>query len=126
MSGSPERSEPEAELLKQLADIDRQIVELQHEKLALQRLIARVRLGQRPLREVTRKNSFERILIEERIKEVLSEAGKPLLLSQIMARTQASTRGIKATTFRSYMHRLKERGIIASAGHGSWKIAPSS
>jgi DNA-binding transcriptional ArsR family regulator len=123
MSALPKSPATEGALLAQLAQIERQIADLEGEKIALQRLIARFRRENIALQDVTRKNSFTRILVEKRILERLEKSEGHTTTQDLFREARAADYDLKGNTFRSYLHRLKERGLIDSAAKGYWRLA---
>ena len=116
----------EEPLLSQLAKIERQIAELEGEKLALQRLITTVRQRNLPVRDVTRKSSFGRILVENKILTVLRERGSAGASIDVLFKEAWSVSfDLKNSTFRSYLHRMKGRGLIERRGYGRWALPKS-
>jgi DNA-binding transcriptional ArsR family regulator len=113
MSNPDDHEAFESGLVRQLADIERKITELSGERDALKRLIVRVRRQNMLQRDVTRKNSLDRILIENRILEVLREAGDEAVYArELFAQARNIHYQLKETTFRSHLHRLKSKGLI--------------
>ncbi len=113
----------EARLLNELARLNREIHNLQGERAALERLITRARRENVAVREVTRINSAARVLIEQAVLEKLRKAnGRSLSVEELRLAARSVEIGIKDPTFRSHLHRLKNRGLIESAGYGRWRI----
>jgi DNA-binding response OmpR family regulator len=122
-------STAEAQLLAQLAEIEAKISELILEKETLQRLITRLRHSSVPTRDVTRKNSFDRILLENTILETLRGAqGRPVSAAELLKAAQSVKFDLKPNTFRSYIHRLYKSGAIQPyrAMAGYWMIKSQS
>jgi hypothetical protein len=67
-----------ARRLAQITSVEQEITKLAAERDTLRDLLFRVRRENSTLRDVTRKNSFERILIENRILNILKAASKPV------------------------------------------------
>jgi hypothetical protein len=124
-NGTHKKSPVENELLAQLVEIEHTIDNLIAEKEALRRLITRVRHANLATREVTRKNSFDRILTETQIIEALRQSGGPLSVKRLLQEARSIKFDLKDNTFRSYLHRLKVAGVIVPAGgqQGYWKLA---
>jgi hypothetical protein len=119
----PSPSGVESKLLQQLAETDLKLAELMAEKRALERLIAKVRRENFASAESIRKNSFDRILVEKVILAALSRAAGPVKTKALFAEALATHHGLKDNTFRSYLHRMKERGLIAPDIHtGCWVL----
>ena len=113
----------ESQLLAQLAEVEKRIVELTAERETLQRLITKARHKNIHMKDVTRKNSFDRILIENSVLEILKESGTSVRTKKMLSVVQSVVYGLKDSTFRSHLHRMKEKGLIKpSYYHGSWDI----
>ena len=110
----------ERQLLSRLDEIERQIVDLTAERTALQRLITKARRENLTARDVIRKNSFDRVLVENRILELLGEAGSAYRTDHLFHVAKSVRFDLKGATFRSHLNRLKRRGLISHAGHGYW------
>ncbi len=114
----------EDRLRREIEEIERQIRELTHEKQALERQLLKARRASTALSDVSRKNSLNRILVEEKILDALRATNKSLSNSQLYRETRKIDANLNASTFRTYLHRMKVRGLIVSAGtNGHWKAA---
>ena len=115
----------EGPLLAELAAIERRIADLEAERSALQRLITKVRQQKIAAQDVTRKNSFDRIMVESKILELLGQTEKYLSTRELYREAKRVNYSLRDGTFRSYVHRLKERGLIESSKNtkGYWKLA---
>jgi hypothetical protein len=114
----------EGRILAELAEIDAKIRDLTVEKNALARFLGRVRQDGLGSVEVTRKNSYSRIVIESRILSALKEEG-PMRTSFLLIEARLVHHGLKDGTFRSYLHRLQQRGLIVPAPmrpRGYWTL----
>jgi predicted HTH transcriptional regulator len=116
----------EARILSELAEIDQKIARLTSDRAALQRFLKNVRDDEQGDQEVTRNNSYVRIIVENRILEVLREEDQPVSSQTLFTLAVIVHYGLKEQTFRSYLHRLKQRGLIVQSktrGRGYWEIA---
>lgn len=118
-----ERNVLEGQLVAQLTDVEREIGKLESQRETLRSLLSKVRRENLSLRDVTRKNSFDRILIENRILDIIKTARREVPTRRLYWAAREINPQIRSTTFRSYLHRMKVKGIIASSGHGYW-VAP--
>lgn len=112
----------EARIQRDIQEIEREIIRLRDSKEVLQRLLmeARRRDGFRP--PVKRRNSADRVMIETAIRRALY--GKASVKSRdIYEEVKKVSSDIKHSTFRSYLHRMKEKGLILQHGRGAWKLA---
>jgi hypothetical protein len=123
---SEDRSLLESHLLAQITSIEREMTKLSAERDTLRDILLKVRRENSTLRDVTRKNSFDRILIENRIMNLLRAASKPMPISRLWWAAQEINPRLRNTTFRSYMHRLKSKGLIRSETHGFWLATESA
>jgi hypothetical protein len=113
----------EAHLLAQITAIEQEIIKLQAQRDTLRDLLFRARRENSTLRDVTRKNSFDRILIEGKIVNLLKAATRPIPTQRLWWAAQEVNPRLRGATFRSYLHRLKSKDLIASAGHGFWSAS---
>lgn len=112
----------EARIQRDIQEIEREIIRLRDSKEVLQRLLmeARRRDGFRP--PVKRRNSVDRVMIETAIRRALY--GKASVKSRdIYEEVKKVSSDLKHSTFRSYLHRMKEKGLILQHGRGAWKLA---
>ncbi|MDI3338002.1 hypothetical protein QKW60_16460 [Defluviimonas aestuarii] len=118
-----ERSYYETRLIREIEEIDARIMELRREQDALKRQLMKARWENNALRDVTRKNSANRVMVEQRILDELGEASKSLSTSALYKVAVLANFELKANTFRTHLHRLKERGMIESPRRGYWKLS---
>lgn len=121
---SPENSTVETKLLEQIKEIDQRVTELNAEKSALQRLFFKVRRENVAAHDVTRKNSVNRILIENKILETLDDAGGVVSSRKLFQSARGAIYELKESTFRSHLHRMKARGLIQLSHNlqGFWTL----
>ena len=113
----------EQRINNELKDIEARIKALNEEKHALQRQLAKARAERTGLQYATRKNSLNRVLAENSVIEMLRERKKPLSTRQLYRNAQLTNFELKETTFRTYLHRMKNRGLIKTARRaGEWKL----
>jgi hypothetical protein len=122
MSKKPDLANLEERLIAEMADIERKIGELLKEKMSLQRILQRVRAESLVKVDVTRKNSYNKILVEHTIIETLKSSSKPLTTSKLSSGAKDVVYGLKDSTIRSYLFRMKERGLIVNKGVGLWTL----
>jgi len=112
----------EARLQQDLREIEQEIIKLQDAKGVIQRLLmeARTRDGLKP--PVKRRNSVDRVMIETAIRRSLY--GRSSVKSRdIYDEVRKVSHDLKHSTFRSHLHRMKEKGLILQHGRGAWKLA---
>jgi hypothetical protein len=115
----------ERRLLAEMGDLERKIRELVVERDSIRRLLQRVRSETLINVDVTRKNSFNRILVEHTIIEAIKlSLPKPLSTNKLAGEAKAAVYGLKDSTLRSYLFRMKERGLIVNKGVGFWTLPP--
>lgn len=113
----------EKRLLGEVEKIEARIKELGIEKSALQRQIAKARADRTGLQSVTRKNSINRVLAENSVIEMLRARQRPCSTRQLYLNALSTNFDLKDTTFRNYLHRMKNKGLIETAGHvGRWRL----
>ncbi|MBI1321181.1 MAG: hypothetical protein GC168_19825 [Candidatus Hydrogenedens sp.] len=116
----------ENELLRQLTNIDKQISDLEAERNAIKRLLIRVRNENVGTKDVTRRNSISRIIIERAIIETINRAAEPVSSKEIYKNINNDGYNLKENTFRSHLHRMKEKGLIEQLYRGgSWRLKPA-
>lgn len=110
-------------LMREIEEIDTRIAELNQERAALQRQLTKAHWEASALKDVSRKNSGTRIMIEQRILDALRSAQKPLNSETLFSAARRANFELKPTTFRTYLLRLKEKGHIKPAGkRGLWLL----
>lgn len=113
------------QIIAQIAEIDRQINNLNQERQNYERLLVRARRQDAANREVTRKNSVGRILAEKAVLDTLAKSsGKGISSDRLFDEVRAIDPFINPTTFRSHLHRLKTRGLIQNSKNrrGVWEL----
>jgi|SRR5579859_2167465 len=120
----PQKSEAlETELVRQIAAIDTQIAELTSQKTTLQTLLIRVRRENYGNAAVSRRNSVERIVVEDEILRFIRDHDGPTRAGEIFAAVRRANPRMKESTFRSHVHRLKTKGLIRAMGtRGYWVL----
>ena len=113
--------ELEARLLHDLREIEREISMLNESRRALQRLLANARAPGRTIPAVRRRNSLDRVMIEAAIRHALSDEAS-VKSRDLYDHARKTSEGLKYSTFRSYLHRMKERGFIQQQGRGAWSL----
>jgi hypothetical protein len=115
-----------AQTLAEIAEIDRRIASLVELRDGLKRVFANVS-GFAPAQAAHLHPSRSRSAVTEHvIIEMLESAnGHPLKTRELFDGVRAVSAHLKYVTFRSYLHRLKRRGVITAenADHGSWRLS---
>ena len=115
-------SSTENELLRRLLEIEAQITDLEAERKVIQRLLQKVRKDEIGNKDVTRRNSVSRVIVETRIIQVLNNAKKPLSSNMLYNDVKSYIGDLKENTFRSHLHRMKLKGVIEQTYRGGpWK-----
>jgi hypothetical protein len=112
--------------LADLERIEREISALQKEKEYITRVLARARQQNADLKDVTRKNSINRVLIESAIIRIIGESRPPVSAKRLNKMLSEIRHNMPDVTLRSYLFRMKQKGLIASAGRGAWTLPPKS
>jgi hypothetical protein len=112
----------ERRLMREIEELERRIKDLTQEKLALKRQLMKARQKDISLKDVSRKNSANRVMIESRILEALSENSKACYTKFLYKEALRVNFELKENTFRTYLHRMKEKRLIRSVGRGLWRL----
>ncbi len=72
--------------------------------------------------DVTRKNSVTRILVENSVIEALKETGRIRGTRALYRDACLIVGNLKESTFRTTLHRMKNRGVISSVSDGKWRL----
>lgn len=125
MGKRPLPHEVEAYLQQQIAEIDTKIAALEAEQRVLRRLLANEQAKRSATaRGALRKNALQRVLVETAIMDTLKGRGKPVPQADLMTAARVAAPDLKPVTLRSYLFRLKEKGLILSRSPGSqWLLA---
>lgn len=116
----------ERRLMREVEEIDLRIKELTEEKNALKRQLIKARWESSSLKDVNRKNSANRVMIESRVLDALKESPKALATYALYKEARKANFELKENTFRTYLYRMKEKNIIASVGRGLWNLPEAS
>jgi hypothetical protein len=76
--------------------------------------------------DVTRKNSINHILVENSVLNTLNSSGRPRKTRSLYRDAALIVGTLKEGTFRTILHRMKNRGLITSVSDRKWEIAASS
>lgn len=112
----------EKELVAQIVDINKRIDELLRDRAAINRAILKVRQRNSALKDVSRKNSLNRVLVESQILEILGRSSGPVSSQVLFKEAQNVHPDLKSETFRSHLHRMKRKEAIKSKGSGWYYI----
>jgi predicted transcriptional regulator len=114
-----------AQTLAQIVEIDRRIASLIELRDGLKRVFRNVSHGDDADTPEPRLTGTKRAMMEYVILELLEAAnGSPLKTRELFNGARAVSAHLNYATFRSYLHRLKKRGTIASEdnAYASWKL----
>ena len=115
-----------AQTLAEIAEIDRRIASLIELRDGLKRVFARVSTSGLAGTARVHPERSRSALVEQVIIEMLEVAdGHPLKTRELFESARRVSAHLKYVTFRSYLHRLKRRGVITAenADHGSWRLS---
>lgn len=112
----------ERRLHEELDQLDRKIGDLLKERESIRRILIRVRHETKLNVDITRKNSFNRISAEHAIIETLKASKKPVSTRRIAVNVRSVVYNLNDNTYRSYLSRMKARGLIVSKGSGVWAL----
>jgi hypothetical protein len=113
----------EQRLTREIEEIELKLKELTTERDALRRQLIKARWETHQLRDVNRKNSASRVLVEQRVISSLDQSSKPMTSGQLFSVARLANFELKANTFRTHLHRMKEKGMIESVSRGKWRKA---
>jgi hypothetical protein len=116
----------ERRLIREIEEIDLRIKELTDEKAALKRQLMKARWENDSLKDVSRKNSGNRVMIEQRVLDALKATTKSCSTPDLYKEALKANFELKENTFRTYLHRMKEKGLIVNAGRGMWRLPDQS
>jgi len=103
--------------------LDSEMRQLAQEKAALERQLLRLRRENLETNDVNRKNSINRIIIEDEIIKILKNSEKSVSTKNLRLFSTYISGNVNESTFRTYLHRMKLRGLIESAKlRGHWKL----
>jgi len=122
MTDEPDASPLESRLLFELTQIERSLGELMRERDCLLRILSRVRHEKIVKVDITRKNSFSRIVVEHTVIQTLEKSAKPVTTHRLLSEAKSAVYGLKDSTFRSYLSRMKSRSLVVSSGLGHWTL----
>ncbi|WP_419739513.1 hypothetical protein [Ruegeria sp.] len=106
----------ENHITKQIQEVDIKINELKSERAALERLLLKARQDEAQEREPIRRNSVNRVLVENRILDALRRSNRTLSNRDLFFEAKSVVYDLKDSTFRSHIKRLKDGGKIVSKG----------
>ena len=115
-------SELEKQLISAIAETSRAIKKLEEERSALERQLLRVRGTNVNLNDVNRRDSINRAIAESAVLDALYQAQKPLALDKLYGAVLVKNADAKLATIRTYLSRMKQKGLIENAGRGRWQL----
>jgi predicted transcriptional regulator len=118
-----------AKLASEIRAIDLKIADLSAERHALTRILERTKSEVFTASGLTRKNSFSKIVVEQEILQTLRRRQVPVSGTDLLAAARTVRYNLKPVTFRTYLHRLKAKGLIINSdekGRGYWSISPKA
>ncbi|MDA9439699.1 hypothetical protein XH98_11275 [Bradyrhizobium sp. CCBAU 51745] len=120
-------SELEKRIRDEIAERQAKIRELQNEIHSFEQMLLKARRQNELVRrsDVSRKNSVGRVLIESSVLETLAQTGRVRGTRSLYQDARLIVGTLKEGTFRTTLHRMKNRGLIVSVGNGKWQITPS-
>jgi hypothetical protein len=121
-------AELEKRILQEIADRQAKIRELQNEIRTFERMLLKARQQNELVRrvDVTRKNSVPRILVETSVLESLKQTGRVRGTRSLYRDACLGVGTLKEGTFRTILHRMKNRGLISSVSKGKWQIGAAA
>lgn len=112
----------EHRLIREIEDLDLRIKDLTQEQDALKRQLGKARRENLVLKDVSRKNSATRVMIENRVLQALKQSSRACSSTVLYKEGLRANFELKENTFRTYLYRMKEKGLIRSVGRGLWRL----
>jgi len=112
----------ERRLIHELEEIEHRLKELYEDREALRRQLIKARSENINSKDINRKNSANRILIEKSILEYLKTNKKAVQSKKLYNIAKSKNIDLKENSFRTILHRMKERGLISNKSWGYWII----
>lgn len=118
------KNQAELRLLAEMEKLNEKMAALQAEKAALERILIKLRRENAAQREITRINSIDRLLVEKQVLDFLKQKDGPAATAKLYTYVRITIPELKENTFRSQLHRMKNRGVIVSVKdkRGVWKL----
>lgn len=111
----------EKDILERIREAEIQIDNWVRQKAILQDMLIRAKNS--GITEVLRKNSGERVAIEKRVRDALDRrSSKIATLDDLYKDAKSMYPELKKETFRLYIHRMKKKEIIKTAGYALWQL----
>jgi len=112
----------ERRLIHELEEIEHRLKELYEDREALRRQLIKARSENINSKDINRKNSANRIIIEKSILEYLKTNKKAVQSKKLYNIAKSKNIDLKENSFRTILHRMKERGLISNKSWGYWII----
>lgn len=116
----------ERRLMREIEALEQRVADIRAEQEALRRQLINARWESHALRDVNRKNSAVRVMVEERILGLLRESDKPVSNNRLLKAARLAKFDLKPNTFRTYIVRMREKGMIESPRRGYWRLSSSN
>lgn len=106
--------------------IDQKIMALEQERDVLKRQLAKANAEDISVGTPVRKNSFSRVIAWDLIIKTLQARQGPVSSGYLFEVVRSMDKSLNHSTFRTYLNRMKEKGLIKkSSVRGSWQLASS-
>lgn len=115
----------EGRIQQEIEKLNNEINNLIRQRNAYEAMLARVRREDANLRDVTRKNSISRIMIESRVMEMLG-AEKRVSGADLYRDAKYADSRLNYSTFRTQLFRMKDKGMIENVDRGWWKLSQTN
>ena len=112
----------EDRLLAEIAEVDRKLNELTKERDTLNRMLLKARQANVHLRDVKRKNSLNRILVEKAVLVALSTRKNPVAVRILRNAAKDTVYDLSEVNFRTRLHRMQKDGLIEPVSRGFWSL----
>lgn len=115
----------ERQILAEIETIEAYIKELTVKRDLLQAQLLGSRSIDMGISDVNRKNSAIRIMVESIVVDALKTSNGALRSAELLEISRKIDHDLKGSTFRTYLHRMKVKGIICQADRvGYWRLYP--
>jgi len=104
----------ENRLMNEIKDIEQKIKRLSTEKETLLKQLHKARMEKEGLQFSVRKNSTNRILIENSVLMSLKVRGGEAKSDELLRQALFVVDSLNTNTFRTYLNRMKQKGLIVS------------
>ena len=111
-------------LLREIAELEKQIEAATVERNGLKRRLLMLRQSKGSSSAATNPRSVEKVVAESLIVETLRELGGSGQTRKLYDATKTKLPMMKYGTFRTYLHRMSLEGHVHQKTRGRWRLGP--